>query len=243
MPYSDTHRYIHIRVPKTASSSVTKSLRLAHREQGGVFVHTKGKVDAEFKEKYNLKCLDMTNAAQIQHLSAREMKHIMGNKYDEYFSFSFVRNPWALVVSNYNYSHISNKPSPGKIKEIIEKKGYPPLRKFHDKPFDVWLEEHVPKLKAIHGKTSFGLKLGCNQLAKLCDINGEIIVDFVGHLESIDRDLPYIFSKIGLTLDKVRHRNRSTFKSYTDYYNHKTRAIVAELYALDIERFGYEFTS
>ena len=243
MPYSDSHRYIHIRVPKTGSSSVARSLRLAHLEQGGFRELLKGKVDKEFKKKHSLADLKMTNATQIQHLSARELKYIMGKKYDEYFSFSFVRNPWALVVSNYNYSHISNQPSTEEMKEIIKKKGHPPLRKFHNKPFDVWLKDRAPGIIAKNLKTLFNKKYGNNQLAKLCDINGEVIVNFIGRLESIDRNLPFIFGKIGLILDKVPHKNRSTFKPYSEYYNDETRAIVAEMYALDIEKFGYKFTS
>ncbi len=243
MPYSDSHRYVHIRVPKTGSSSVARSLRLAHQEQGGSGEFLKGKVDKEFKKEYGLTDLKMTNATQIQHLSARELKHIIGNKYNEYFSFSFVRNPWALVVSLYNYSHISNKPNADEMKKIIKRKGYPPLRKFHDKSFDVWLKNRIPGIFSNNQKTFFNKKYGNSQLAKLCDINGEILVDFIGRLESIDQDLPYIFDKIGLTLEKVPHRNKSTFKHYSEYYNDKTRAIVSKMYALDIERFGYKFMS
>ncbi len=89
--------------------------------------------------------------------------------------------------------------------------------------------------------------LGCmksfayNQLDYLVDDEGSLIVDFVGRFETLESDFARLADEIGLpglTLPKL---NQSSHKHYSEWYPAKTRKLVAERFARDIEAFGYRF--
>ena len=39
----------------------------------------------------------------------------------------------------------------------------------------------------------------------------------------------------------ISNKNKTSRASYRDYYNEKTKKIVAEIYSDDLKNFGYEF--
>ena len=66
-------------------------------------------------------------------------------------------------------------------------------------------------------------------------------VDFVGRTETFADDLAHVERRLGGEPVHVPHRNKSPHGSYRDYYTDATRAKVAEVYARDLEAFGYTF--
>jgi len=140
--------------------------------------------------------------------------------FDEYFKFTFVRNPWDLTISKYKCDWFTSKRPGG---PIGEKEG---------KSLKYFLE-HYERPAHENGETFH-------------DYFDPEQINFVGRFENRENDLQYISQKIGVNIDskihqrKIQMRNKNK-KHYTEYYDDETREIVAEKYAKDIEYFGYKF--
>ncbi|MEN8175753.1 MAG: sulfotransferase family 2 domain-containing protein [Pseudomonadota bacterium] len=182
---------------------------------------------------------------RLAHLTAAEyleLGYLNAEQFDSYYKFSIVRNPWARLVSEYNYRR-------------------------HYKRFD--FRTFVLRRLPQPGPTQ-AYRHVMPQRDYLFDARGRQLVDFIGRLENIDEDYPRLRDRLGLPPGPLPHVNRSaakatrsrtglplldglkrtiyekrrarrTFAHYTRYYDAETRDRVTELYADDIRTFGYRF--
>jgi hypothetical protein len=72
-------------------------------------------------------------------------------------------------------------------------------------------------------------------------INGEIEVDFIGRHEYLQEDFNVVCDYLSFEPITLPVYNKTDHEHYSTYYNEDTKAIVAELFAKDIEYFGYKF--
>lgn len=139
---------------------------------------------------------------------------------DNYFKFSFVRNPWDKLLSTYFYR--TQILSDEKAKSVS----------FRD-----WIVNSTKK-----EKISF---LDClahrPQLDWIADKNENLKVDYVGRFENLEKDFNTICDKIGIPRQKLPHAKITKHQHYSEYYDKETRKIVADKFKKDIEYFGYEF--
>ncbi len=221
---------IFVHIPKTAGRSVEmffmNKLDLdrendAHREQ---LLITDNDDPAKGTEK-------------LSHLSATEYVqcgHITQKEFSSFYKFSFVRNPWARLVSEYRYRNYLSHRS---FKDFVMNKLPPPDR-------DDRYRHIMP------------------QTGMLYDREGKLLVDFVGKFEHLQQDFGRVCEHLGFADSNLPHINSSDKKSrelrrktrnflyrngenelprYVDFYDTETREIVTGLYRADIENFGYEF--
>jgi hypothetical protein len=149
---------------------------------------------------------------------------------DEYFKFTFVRNPFDRLVSSFFYI---SRYSTWKL-DVAMRKQF----KLGDVDFSFFVKNILllilknPDRRPRHFKSQFDF---------FFSNNGESLIDFVGRCEDFQEDFNIICDKIKIPRKQLPYKNASKHKHYTEYYDDETRQIVAEKYAKDIEYFGYEF--
>lgn len=71
------------------------------------------------------------------------------------------------------------------------------------------------------------------------DVIGDI-PDYIGRVETIENDMEYISHRLGFDLT-IGHDRKSNHRHYREMYTPKTRKIIEEHFAKDLETYGYEF--
>ena len=160
-----------------------------------------------------------------KHARALELKLVLGQEtWDEYFSFALVRNPWELMVSSYNW--------------WLQKASNIPYHRRHHKNVSE-MDNFEEFLWSKYGQKMINERYG--QIRDWLADNGDIIVDFIGKVETIEDDWKLICEKIGVEPPDLGWYNRTTRKPYQDYYNNKSREFIAERFEWVIDEFGYTF--
>ena len=178
----------------------------------------------------------------LDHITAKQLvecSHITQDEFNQLFKFSFVRNPWDRLVSEYKYRKYQLQ---FEFKKFVF--DYWPKPAFNDLYLHI-----IPQYKFLYGN------------------DGKLLVDFVGRYERFQKDFEYICHRLGISNKKLPLRNVSASRKfsvrnaarwlkspiketclrqhtkyhYTDYYDEETQAFVANYYRRDIEIFGYVF--
>ena len=196
MRISHKYKFVYIAIPKTGSESVRASL-----------------------DGYsNIRSVGDKTSPYYWHTKATDLKkHFRERNWDwgRYFKFTFVRNPWDMLVSLYKYFQHNKTLS-------LPRDGGPEFKSFLLNR----IRESSPSV-VTHS---------------IYYTEGEdVLVDFIGKFENLQEDFNIICDKIGIPHQKLPHKNATKHKHYTEYYDAETKQIVAEKYAKDIEMFGYEF--
>ena len=219
MLISHQHKFIYVRPPKTASTSIVYSLIEVSQvfDVTGTLLNNSHDLSDSSKNKIRIILNNNNQKPQdANHLPFNTAKYFLDNNIlKNYFTFSFVRNPFDRVVSMWKFLQ-----HPNHEKEWIKIVGS--LDKCDFKVF-------ARKIKNINTNITIPLS------------HFTTGVDFVGKCENLQKDFNVICDKIGIPNQELPHKNASKHKHYTEYYDDETKQIVAEKYAKDIEVFGYEF--
>lgn len=156
----------------------------------------------------------------LQHLFARHIRLEVGEQvFQDYFKFAIVRNPWDRLVSQFCY---------------LDRR--PDLRDFMGVP------EGMPFAQYVEQAATSGHVQITPQYDFIYDETGDPLVDYIGRFETLQHDAATVFERIGLEDVSLPVANTSSrHRDYRSYYDGATRSRVEELYAKDIERFGYRF--
>jgi len=166
------------------------------------------------------------NQQDLQHFYLSEILSNAPNA-KNYYKFTFIRNPFSRLVSEYHYMIDQSL----KNSKRIEVYGISKL-KLSFKEFCKNLNNLDDYCYPYHDATL---------LDYVVDANGNQMLDFIGRFENLQEDFNIVCDKIGIPHRELPHKIKSKHKHYTEYYDDETRQIVAERYANDIEYFGYEF--
>lgn len=212
MRISHQYKFIFFANPKTASSSVRQFLN-PYTDVQPVLNYLKRTDKNPF----------------YPHITPKETRALFQNFDWDFYSyqrFTFVRNPWARLVSL--YEHIMRNPE-------------------NKMDFKDWL--YSTQAYGIGGGGADyqrWRKYGAYSIEHyIKDEEGNILVDKVMRLEDIQKKLRPFLSALGLPNIEERTLNHSNKrehkKHYSQYYDSNTRAYVAENYRYDIINYGYTF--
>jgi chondroitin 4-sulfotransferase 11 len=153
------------------------------------------------------------------HTTHREL--LENDKYKNYYKFSFTRNPYDKMVSEFKwYTDQSNKWNS------------PHCKKYYK---DVDFKTFVNKFLTLHPGDPYHLY---SQYSILTPLKG---IDFIGRFESLQEDFDTVCDKIGIPQQELPNKYKSKHKHYTEYYDDETRQVVSEKYVRDVEYFNYKF--
>ena len=148
------------------------------------------------------------------HLTSAEIIQRIGrDKFDSYFSFAIVRNPWDWEVSHYRF--------------ILQEKRH---------------ESHQ-LVKAMDGFGEYIRWRCDNHFRRQSDflrVDQIQVVKYVGKFESLHDDFDQICRRIGVEA-RLPRRNTTLGRPYHEYYDRHTTQLVYRTYQEDVDRFGYEF--
>lgn len=181
----------------------------------------------------NLLHKDLDDIHSIKKFNFVNKENLENKRFDEYFKFGFVRNPWDRVVSCYlnkirNSSEGDVSHRGGKIFSIYG--WFKPNITFKEFVFAIY--STPDEYSEVHFKSQYDF---------LYNKEGKLLVDFVGKFEELDKDFDYVCKKINIEPVKLTHRNSTSRNHYSTYYDSRTKKMISERYKKDIKFFGYTF--
>lgn len=158
-------------------------------------------------------------------------------KFDKYLKVCVVRNPWDRFVSAFSYLNAIDDNLMHSDRDI--KFANENLRRF-DNVNDFLNEINLNKKlrKKILNWTHFKPQY------KYIFVNDKNKVDYMCKFENLPSSYENIKNALNLDSGSVlleRNVNKERKKSYWDYFTYDSAKIIEEIYAKDIEEFGYSF--
>ncbi|CCQ10311.1 hypothetical protein PALB_11760 [Pseudoalteromonas luteoviolacea B = ATCC 29581] len=240
---SHHHRALFVHVPKVAGQSVELALLQD--------------MNKSWQERAPYLLRPNSDATQgpprLAHLTAHEyldFGYVDQATFNAYFKFSFVRNPWARLHSEFRY-----RQALGVANYQCDFKTF--LLTRFPTPQDDCYTTHRDLYRHVIPQSNF-----------LYSPDGTCLVDFIGRFENLSEDFAIVAEKIGLSSMVLPHKNNTEQlgskailkrllkplqprflapkkaahgSDYRTAYDNETREWVAHFYAQDIERFNYQF--
>ncbi len=151
----------------------------------------------------------------------------------DYFTFTFVRNPWSRCVSAYKW--LMEHP---RRRTLYNGKVLPKNTTFGD------FVKHISIILDAPHKNYNNLKWHLeHQYKQVCDEKNNICVDYIAHIETFESDMAHVLSinNIPFNQKNLNVKINTTTGHYHDYYDEDTKRIVANIYQKDISLFNYSF--
>lgn len=165
-----------------------------------------------------------------KHSRAQEIREFVGERtWREYFVFSFVRNPWDVVLSKYFWWQ--------KTEANWNEQALASKMKFMSMTFDEYVQDSLKERGA--GFLEYLESHGPGSNVREMDIN------YIGYTENVRSHFKILLKMIGFKDIKIMRTNTSyemrKRKSYNYYYNHKSMEDVGNYYKKDINYFNFKF--
>lgn len=211
MIVSPGRRYIFVHIPKTGGTSMALALE-ARAMKDDILI---GDTPKAVRRRRRAKALN----APGRIWKHSRLADIDGAEWapKDAFVFTLIRNPWDRMASLWHWARAQGF-------------DHPMVRAAKGLSFEEFLA--APKLE-----TAFRNDAAAHYVT---DRAGRLWADAIVRLEYLDTDLAPVEAHLGFRLDLPR-ANATPRPATAELYTEKSRARVADLFADDIDRFGYTF--
>ena len=224
---SHEYKCIFIHIPKCAGTSIESALGHLNDYTGrGGQDHRSIRMIEQplitpsiFSSKENI--LDVRRRMYHKYrtvMNPRSKFTVTKKQYNEYYKFTFVRNPWARVYSWYN--HV--------MRDDIHKNRYK-------------ITEYISLNKFL--RLHLGKGVLRPQIYWIKDFSGSIPLDYIGRFETLDKDFQNICNEMRISSIVLPHEKKGSGQDYRKNYDESSIDLVTEFYKEEIEIFGYSFES
>ena len=160
---------------------------------------------------------DHTGRINCKHIIARELRQIVGHRiWDEYYKFSFVRNPYDRLLSEYSM--------------------FTQFEAFKNHPWNKYATFEDFSKSIVTGKQAIP---GNPYHYYLTDTNDVLLVDFVGRFETLQDDFDTICENLGLQKTKLSHISPTSHKPFREHYTKEAFEMIYKIRKKDFQLFGY----
>jgi hypothetical protein len=153
-------------------------------------------------------------------IAAKEM--LPQELFDKLFKFAFVRNPWDLQVSSW---HHLRRERPRLVEDIPDFPSFIRWKLDPERPYQYHIDTSIEQ-----------------QTDYLKDLDGKILVDFIGRYENLVEDYEEACRRIGISPPPLPHKRQARDRTdYRSYYDDDTEELLKRYFKQDIEMLEYEF--
>jgi hypothetical protein len=193
-------KIVFVEIPKTATQTITKEFTDQRNPIGWSKAHML------YRQHYSISQL-----LEYDYLSTKQ--------FDDYFKFSFIRNPFERAVSEYFYRC--------KIHKNYENE-HPTFDHFIAQDL-----EYTQRQQSIHQHLLPNYDF--IYMNDVCKMN------FVGRYENLQNDYDTLCDMINKPKSKLKIKNSTYHNHYSEYYSEQTKKLLVSKYANDIQYLDYTF--
>ncbi len=227
---SNSRRFIFVHLHKTAGTAITRELETSlDWNDISIAGSARGNVEEGwFRNKFELE----------MHSSASSIRSVVGDEiWYDYFTFSFVRDPYRRILSLYTW-----------LEGLVKAEGIKRIARHMQPESGIWA---WPGTKAYLETNSFSEFIrhpiilseapAARPMVESLYDGDKMLVNFIGKVETLDCDIEYILRRVGLGFSRIPSNNTSMVKSNPNEYYKKQSDLdmIYERYQEDFQKFSY----